>query len=160
MLSGTMWELHRAERRDVRIYMAFGGKRETNYASEGSYPSKAIELNAYGPRLIKHNVLLPSIYSTCIISFRCIKAILTCIESNNKHEHNTYQALKGTNRKSQQDVMQDACFSRAMLKSQLSSIYALKTRQLFTIIDKDQLQPWVKDGHFTGPSLLARFHTV
>ena len=83
----------------------WGGKRETNYASEESCPSKAIKLNAYRPRLIKHNVLLSNIYSICIFFCRCIEATVTCIESNNKHEHNTYQALKGTNKKSQQDVI-------------------------------------------------------
>ncbi|KAJ8433860.1 hypothetical protein Cgig2_032071 [Carnegiea gigantea] len=116
----------------------------TNYASEGLYPSKAINSNAFGPRIPKQNVYFTGIPNTCLLCIRFKETALACMVTFNKHELSTQQRPNGMKRNSLPSTRHDALYYITLIKLQPNLEYALKAYFLTKRVFKGQLLPWTK----------------
>ncbi|KAJ8444053.1 hypothetical protein Cgig2_030910 [Carnegiea gigantea] len=98
----------------------------TNYASEGLYPSKAINSNVFGPRIFKQNVYFTSIPNPGILCIRFKETVVACIVTINRQELGTQQSLNGMKRNSLPITRHDALYCTTLIMSQPNLEYALK----------------------------------
>ena len=126
-----------------------------NYASEGLYPSKAINSNAFRPRIFKQNVYITSIPNTCILCIRFKDTVVACIITINMHELITQQSPNGTKKNSLPNTRHDALDYRTLIKLRPNLEYALKAYFLTKRVFKSQLFPWRKYVLPSQPPILS-----